>query len=296
MNILNDQIVKNLQKHIKKSDPNKSIYWKKKSKTVDPDLIYGTTWFGSFTKTSYKTYLRYFVSYLLFGGKIFNSLSYKIVEKFCKSINREIDYDLLRHIFTFNMLQDYLKRNKKILKKICIIGDGRANALICSLKIFPNTTIFSVNLPEVLIADYHLIKKFNYLNEDYIQLINDYKNELDNKKKIILIPSNNKNFLYDQNIDLFIDIAAMQEMTQNEITEYFKIIENNKSLFYCCNREQKQLDGGEVSTFKQYEWKKNTIIFNDYCSWHNKYPTLRPPFFNFRKNKIKHCLADYKKI
>ena len=37
---------------------------------------------------------------------------------------------------TPDVLKDYLKKNKKILKKICIIGDGRTNAVICSLKIF----------------------------------------------------------------------------------------------------------------------------------------------------------------
>jgi len=292
----NDKILENLKKNISKADQNKSTYWKIKSKTVNFKLIYGTTWFGSFTKKSYKSILRFIVSYLLFGGKIFHSRSYKVIKNFCNKINREIDYDLLRHIFTFEMLRVYFEKKNKKIMKICIIGDGRANALICILKLFPDIKIYSVNLPEVLIADYNLIKEFNFLEKDNIKTINDINEVNEKDKKLYLVPSNNKEFLYSQNIDLFLDIAAMQEMTQKEIDEYFKIIENNNSLFYCCNREIKELDGGEISKFEKYGWKKNTIIFNELCYWHNKFPTLRPPFFNYRKDKIRHCLVDYNKV
>ena len=60
-----------------------------------------------------------------------------------------------------------------------------------------------------------------------------------------------------QTFDLVINVASMQEMNQNTINQYFKFIRshiNQESLFYCCNREEKVLPGGETIKFLEYPW------------------------------------------
>ena len=70
---------------------------------------------------------------------------------------------------------------------------------------------------------------------------------------------------------MFFNIVSFQEMTNNEINKYFKIIKSNKSLFYCCNRKFKKLVGGERLYFEKYPWGKACKIFFEDCPWHEKF-------------------------
>ena len=51
------------------------------------------------------------------------------------------------------------KLKKANPNKICVIGDGKANFVIGSFKIFPEAKIYSINLAETLLHDYLIIKK-----------------------------------------------------------------------------------------------------------------------------------------
>ena len=43
-------------------------------------------------------------------------------------MNRQIDVDAVRHVYTFNLLNKY-----KSPKKLCVIGDGKANFTLGSI-------------------------------------------------------------------------------------------------------------------------------------------------------------------
>ncbi len=290
---LDDNIVKSLSKNISDANKNKSIYWKEKAKTIDTEKLYGGTWYGSYTKKTYKSYLRNTLQYFLYDKKIFKTSTFKKIKSYCNTINREIDFDILRHIFTFDYLIKYFNKKNLNINSICVIGDGKANSVLCSLKLFKNIKIYSVNLPEVLIADYKLIKKLKIVENKFIHAVDDINENIQDEKKLIMVPCNKKDYLKNKNIDLFMDMASMQEMTDDEIASYFKIINNNKSFFYCCNRKEKKLNNIETTRFYNYPWKSASIILDDYCEWHNKYVTIWPPFFNFRKNKLMHRFVSF---
>ena len=97
----------------------------------------------------------------------------------------------------------------------------------------------------------------------------------------------------NKKIELFINIAAFQEMTTNEISEYFEIIKNNKSKLYCCNREYKKLPGGEESYFDKYPFSNSKKIFWEDCPWKQKFYSLKPPFIHKYNGNSKHCLVDF---
>ena len=82
-------------------------------------------------------------------------------------------------------------------------------------------------------------------------------------------------------------------MNMDEINEYFKIIKNNKSKLYCCNREYKKLIGGEELFFDKYPWGKHKKIFWEDCPWHQKFYSFRPPFIQQYDGNIKHCYVDF---
>ena len=60
-------------------------------------------------------------------------------------------------------------------------------------------------------------------------------------------------------IDVFINIASMQEMDPPVVKAYFDdmraVAVNRQLLFYCCNRQEKQLPDGTVSRFADYPWR-----------------------------------------
>ena len=226
----------------------------------------------------------------IFDTNIFISSEHRMYKKIFDQINRQIDICTLRHIFTFNYLNKQLYKNKIT----CVIGDGKANFTIGAINLFPNTKIFSVNLPEVLINDYLILKKFNIINDNKIIVVKSENDIFNEDKSLYLIPASNAHFCMKKNIDLFINIAGFQEMTIDEIDRYFKIIKSNNSLFYCCNREYKKLDGGEELIFDDYPWGIGKKLLYEDCNWHQKLYSLKPPFVNDYDGNHKHCLIDYR--
>jgi hypothetical protein len=290
--IMNDIFNKNidkLEKFISRDSNNKSKYWKHHHNHHNYKNIYESSGYGIFTQLNKKNRIFHLIlSVFTFGIFTFFSKEYQYYSKLFKSNNRQVDNDTFRHIKTFILLRKF-----KNIKKLCIIGDGKANFLIGALKFFPNAQIFSVNLSETLINDYSIINKFKLAHDDDIQVIEKIE-EINSDKKIFLIPSSNKEFLQNMNIDLFINICAFQEMTQDETEKYFNIIKNNKSYLYSCNREYKNWKG-EVTIFKNYPWGDGIFIFYDDCKWHKKYYNKKFPFIHKQAN-CKHCLIRYNNL
>ncbi len=281
-------IIKKLIKKIDETNLNKSSHWEKylnkNSNFLNKNDQLG---FGSYTVKSYKNILHSILQKIIFGKNIFNNDIYKKYKILYDKKNRYIDIDTIRHIFTFEKLKKII-----IPKRICIIGDGKANGVIGANLVFPEAKIFSVNLSETLINDYIILKDLDANLKNSIHLIEDLNCNLNNKI-LYIIPSSLKNYLLDKDIDLFINIASFQEMNIEEINQYYEIIKNNKSKLYCCNREYKKLVGGEELYFDKYPWGNYKKIFWEDCSWHKKYYSLKPPFVHNYDGNIIHCLVDY---
>ena len=285
------KLIKTLEKYISASDRNKSSHWKLFLNNKKVTNIYINLGFGSFEKKHIiRAIFHYILSRFLFGLKIFRTLEAKIYLDIFKKMNRQIDNDAIRHIFIFNLLKKHINP-----KKICVIGDGKANFILGALKIFPDCQIYSVNLPEVLIHDCLIINKFKVLKENLIKVV---KKKGDIKKKdvkIFLVPSNNKNFLINTDINLFVNVASFQEMNEQEIKKYFQIIKSNNSEFYICNREKKILPAGEIIIFNNYPWSNAKFKFYENCKWYQNYYSFRFPFFRKYEGNIKHCYGFFKK-
>jgi hypothetical protein len=282
------EINKKLVDFINKSNLNKSSHWKKylpeNSDYLNEFAHFG---FGAYTKKNFKNYIYNILIKIIFGNTIFKTETYNSYKIVFDEINRFIDVDTIRHIFTFEMLKKYINP-----KSICIIGDGKINGILGAHSTFPNAKIYSVNLPEVLINDNLIIDKTNIDLKKSVTLVEDVNTHSEDSK-MFLIPSNNKRFLMNKKIELFINIVSFQEMTNYEINEYFEIIKNNKSKLYCCNREYKKLPGGEELYFEKYPFLNSKKLFWENCPWHQKYYSLRPPFIHKYDGNIKHCLVDF---
>jgi hypothetical protein len=289
---MNNSILDKLEKFIEFDNKNKSSFWKfylnSNANYKNPFEYLG---FGNYTKkTLFKSFLHYILSRLTYDNNIFKSETYKNYKIVFDKSKRQINVDTIRHIFAFDLL-----RSINPPSNVCVIGDGKCNFVIGNLLTFPNSRIFSINLSETLINDYLILKEMKILDDTEIQVIENVDDEILSDKKLILIPSHLKESLLNKNINLFVNIASFQEMTIDEIENYFRIIKSNNSLFYCCNREYKKLVGGEELYFDNYPWGNVTKKFNEDCPWHQKIYQFRYPFIRKYDGNIKHCLIDYSK-
>ena len=284
-------ILKELETYLSKSDNQKSSHWTHFLKDKKYKNIKQSFGFGTYTKTKvFKKFIHFLFQRIIFGNQFFKTEEYFLYKKFCLNQNKQIDVDVVRHIFTFNLLNKYnlLKNN------ICVIGDGKANFIGGLLTMNnPSIKIFSINLTEVLIHDYLLIKNSNLIHDDSIIVVKN-KNDLNNSnKKLFLIDASNKNLLTNKKINLFININSMQEMRIDIIEHYFQIIKSNSSYFYCSNREYKKLIGGEELIFDEYPWGNCKKILWEDNPWNKKYYDSKLPFIKKYDGNHKHALVKY---
>jgi hypothetical protein len=283
---MQNDIIKKLIDNIDRSNQDKSSYWKKYLPT-DADYLnqFKHLGFGSFTKkNNIRNYFEKLLAKKIFGKDIFKTKTYESYKIVFNKIERQIDNDTIRHIFTFEKLKKYLNP-----KSICIIGDGKINGVLGAHLTFPSAKIFSVNLSEVLINDYIILDKLDVFNS--VTLVDDISSPKNNSL-LTLVPSNFKKYLLNKDIELFINISSFQEMQKIEIDNYFEIIKINKSKLYCCNREYKKLPDGEEIYFSKYPLSNSKKIFYENCPWVKKFYSLRPPFIKYYPNHI-HCLVDF---
>jgi hypothetical protein len=194
-------------------------------------------------------------------------------------------YDLMRMALTV----DFLEKNLDSLnfKTIAIIGDGYGR-LGCILKLkYPNCNIISINLGKTLLFDYFysykvfpkLQHKLVHSNKDFVSDFNYVEAE---RYRSLSIES-----------DLFINIASMQEMNYEQINDYFSLVKNQTkpTIFYCCNRLLKSLPDGSQIIFNNYPWSGLEIIVDELCQWHQKFPSIKPPFVRRFDGPTQHRLV-----
>ena len=99
--------------------------------------------------------------------------------------------------------------------------------------------------------------------------------------------------LKNKNINLFINIASMQEMKTETVDDYFQVIKSNSAYFYCCNSEYKKLIGGEELIFDQYPWGDCKTIVSERCPWYKQFYSPKYPFIINKENIVKQALVKY---
>lgn len=225
---------------------------------------------------SSKLHKRNLIRLFPWAKKTIRSPKFDTAFNICHLQNREIDTCVARHVFTFDLLEEFVNIDKS---RTCVIGDGQSNFV--SLAITNNFAekLISVNLTEVLMSDLELIEELPQITSEEIAVARhkeDVKEFLNNpQQKLLLVSAQNATALLGSEINLFVNMASFQEMTPNLVSEYFKIIASNEAFLYCCNRLEKKLYGGEVNRFLDFPWGNAEIILDESCPWHQEFYTLR---------------------
>lgn len=289
-----NKILNTLKKYLDKSDKNMSAYGKLhllkgNYDNVEEGMNSGTFVYLNKTRII-KSYLNTILHIIIYKNKyLFNSFikKYKLI---CKKQSRLFDINLLYH----SMVLKLLTKHNVLKDNICVIGDGKANFVHGILDLKNISKIYSINLPQALIQDYHILSKHNSIDEKLIKVVDSENDINDNRYKLFLIPAANKNFLRNKNINLFVNMFSFQEMPLSEIRAYIDIALSNSAYLYQVNREEKIMyDGVKINYNDYFISSKKKKILAEYAKFANYYTNRSFPFIHKKKSKIIHSLFKF---
>jgi len=197
------------------------------------------------------------------------SVFYDLALQFCSVQSRSLDVCVIRHVYTFMYLERFGLLGKD--KIACVIGDGQANFVSLALKADSFKKVISINLTEVLLSDLDMVERLGLekgelgLAKTQLELLTMLSQP---NIRLVMIRAADAGVIRDAGIDLFVNIVSFQEMNTELVGRYFDLIKSNSSWLYCCNREHKELYGGEILEFYSYPWEGSVIELDEICPWH----------------------------
>ena len=195
-------------------------------------------------------------------------------------------YDVTRMSLTI----EFLERNIGNLdsKSFCLIGDGYGRFGSILKSIFPNCKVIYINLGRTLLFDYFYTSKvFPKSNHLVIRTQSELSDDFS-----YIEAERYREIKFEA--EIFINIASMQEMNMKTINEYFSLIKSQSHpiYFYCANRISKKLPDGSVINFNEYPWNSMRVLVDELCPWHQKFPSIKPPFVRKFDGPVQHRLVS----
>lgn len=222
----------------------------------------------------------------------------------CRSMGLHPTLDVFRQVCTLALLRRYLPASAGLGRlNVMFIGDGYGVLAALVKAVIPNSTAVMVDIGKTLLFQAH------YCQRAHPASIHAFVDEVTDlpQADFVYCPAERLAALERFEFDAAVSIASMQEMNEPTVTRYFTFLRQHlrpTNLFYCCNRERKELLGGEVSEFIRYPWRADDIALVDgYCPWHQyffasrraqrgpKVFGVRMPLIGYYDGPIRHRLA-----
>lgn len=194
-------------------------------------------------------------------------------------------YDVTRMALTIDFLQENIINLDS--KRFCLIGDGYGRFGSILKSIYPNCSVIYINLGRTLLFDYYYSwKVFTKSNHQVIRTQSKFSDDF-----TYIEAERYREFKIEA--DVFINIASMQEMNMKSIVDYFNLVKSQAlpTYFYCANRVSKNLPDGSKINFFEYPWSGMKILIDEPCPWHQKFPSIKPPFVRRFDGPLQHRLA-----
>jgi hypothetical protein len=245
--------------------------------------------FGDFKKLSVFNLLAsipvFFYLALILWPKLRKSTLLKAINYSIKS--KQIPgFDVTRMALTIDYLTTVIGNLND--KSITIIGDGYGRLGSLLKLAFPSCKIIYINLGRTLTFDYYYTYKvFPNLTHKLVHKMSDFVDDFNYIEA-------EKYASLDLKSDIFMNIASMQEMDMKQIEGYFNLIRSQeKAIFYCCNRLSKSLPDNSLINFNDYPWAGFEILTDELCPWHQKFPSIKPPFVRSFDGPIQHRVVRF---
>lgn len=196
-------------------------------------------------------------------------------KKVLKMQNRLLGFDSAKQMLSLSKIQKYSRIYGQFYT-ICVIGDGYGFFASLIKETIASVRVISVN-----------IEKIQKIDKQYAT-----------NKDILYLDAREYEKLKGQNINLFVNIASMQEMNPPIIAKYFEYMRMSSAkevYFYCCNQLEKILPDGTVVDFSEYPWDECEILLDEACPWYQGYVDHNHPFYHPFDGVIWHRLVRLKK-
>jgi len=314
-----DEIISSLytEYYLKDSTPEQlvSSYWKYYQGQVEIEIEDGNirplkgTMLGDLIN---KSGVSQMFAWLTVGGYLIQLRNRKEITRLIKpslSLTKRMglafNYACFRQICSLALIRDTMRVEGKL--KAIIIGDGYGFLGSLIKEIDPDSSIVLVDLGRILLWQAYYCARAHPGRSHYLVANSQELNEDKLEHDFIYCPAEHLKMVDSLSFDLAINIASMQEMNQETIEEYFSYLRKHSkphNLFYCCNREEKIMPGGESSRFFNYPWSdKDVHLVDEYCPWQRYFLALwksekglavlnvRIPFVNYFDGEIRHRLT-----
>ncbi len=195
----------------------------------------------------------------------------------CKRIGLSPTLDTFRQVCSLVILSEYIsKRLTSRPLNFLIIGDGYGILSCLIAQKFPGCTLTLVDIGNTLLFQAYYCQRA-YPDLRHTLLGTQLPISLEG---FSYCASEDMNILRSFEFDIVINIASMQEMNQQTIAKYFKLLRDvmrNDNLFYCSNRISKLLVGGEHIKYDEYPWITDDVHLTDeICPWHRYFFSPTP--------------------
>jgi len=180
----------------------------------------------------------------------------RLFRRMTPELRLKLTFDAIRQAFAWQTIRPFLPARSPMTW--CLVGDGFGVFAALIKEFQPEAVIYLVDLPKTLV-----------FQTVYVQMMHPRASHS------LLEEGCDTDFVYcpasqfpraPDGIDVFVNVNSMQEMTRPAIQNYFdqfRITAREDSLFYCCNRIEKRLPGGEVIRFSEYPWRRGDEILLD---------------------------------
>lgn len=177
--------------------------------------------------------------------------------------------DAFRQVCTLNLLAKHFSAADQ-LDSILVVGDGHGILSALLHHRYPAAHIFLVDLGSVLFFQaYHLQKAYPETPQ-ILTSTDANRGRGAGGRGFSFCPADRLESLPSESFTLAINVASMQEMDPEVTAEYFQLMRHRSTkFFYCCNRLEKRLVGGEISRIMAYPWvSSDEHLVDEPCPWH----------------------------
>ena len=180
-------------------------------------------------------------------------------------------------------------------KVVCVIGDGYGFFSSLVHQAIPGVKVVTVNLGRTLLFDAYFCSLATKAPLGLIARKEDREPILA-QSAISFLEAENYAWLAGMPIDLFLNVASMQEMNNDVLKNYFGYMRASSATpryLYCCNRVDKTLPDGERLVFEEYPWSAgDRKLLDELCPWYEGFPDWKPPFWRPFDGPVQHRLAE----
>ena len=172
----------------------------------------------------------------------------------------DLTFDVWKQSVALSLLADHWTDYNLSPSTFAVIGDGHGFLAALIRRHVPQSRVYCIDLPKILVFQARLHEL-----ADRSASMSIMSKESVRPTAVTFVLPKDVEVIPDQ-IDCALNIASMQEMNDLSIASYFQFLRRHStpsSRFYCINRLQKELPGGEVTSFKDYPWQEDDAVFID---------------------------------